>query len=240
MTMRHRWVLALATLAACKDDGSSDASDAAACVGAKCDDLEGMDSGPLGSLDLPPPRADLGVDPSTTCAASCAVFAGCLGAAQGDCLLECDALQTDAAAHSAACGTAADALLVCIAGLDCEAAADYQAGSEGYPCEAEDLDVAASCATNTPTPSACDGFCTLASSCTESDAGACAAACAEAQAGADAVGSPCGAAQTAVFECVAALPDCAAFEAWTAATGDHPCADADAGVATECNSADEG
>jgi hypothetical protein len=236
---RWRWALVLAALTACKDGESSGDGDEATCIGAKCDDLDAVEP-PAGALDLPPPRADLGVDPSTTCAASCAVFTSCLGAAEGDCLLECDGLQADAAAHSAEGASAADDLLVCIARLDCEAAAAYQAGSEGYPCEAEDLAVASACAANEPVPSACAGFCTLASSCTESEVEACNAACSEAQAGADAVGPTCGAAQTAVCECVAALPDCAAFDAWTAAAGDHPCADADAMVAVECNAAEEG
>lgn len=240
MNWRYRPLLALVALAACKDGGSDGSADDSACVGAKCDDLDGLDDGPVGSLDLPSPRADLGVDPSTTCSASCAVFTSCLGAAEGDCLLECDQLQSDAAAHSAGCETAADALLVCIAGLDCEAVAAYQAGTEGYPCEAEDQSVAAACAVVTPQPATCDGFCTLAASCTDGDAAACATACADALGNAEAVGPACGAAQSAVFECVAALPDCAAFEAWTAAAGDHPCAELDATVAVDCTTTEEG
>ena len=76
--------------------------------------------------------------------------------------------------------------------------------------------------------------------CTESDASACASACAEAQAGADAIGPACGTAQRAVFECVAALADCPAFDEWTAAAGDHPCAGADAAVADACTTTEEG
>lgn len=230
---RHRIMLLIAALGACKGGESDGGDDGADCIGAKCDDLDGLDDGPLGKLDLPAVRSDLGVQPSSACAASCAVFGGCLGGSTDDCLLECDGLQADAAAHSSGCEAAADALLVCIAGLDCEAVGDYQAGAEGYPCEAEDQAVAAACAASTPAP-VCDAFCTLAAGCIEADAAACTTACDEALAGADAVSAACGAAQGAVFECVGALPDCAAFEAWTAAAGDHPCADVDLALAQAC------
>jgi hypothetical protein len=226
---------------ACKDGGSGDgAADDGGCIGAKCDDLDGLDDGVVGKLDVPAVRADLGVEPSGTCDASCAVFSGCLGTAEGDCLLDCAGLQADAAAHSGACEAAADALLVCVAGLDCDAAAAYQAGTDGYPCAAEDQGAAAACAPVSAADPACEGFCTLAAGCTESDAKACASACAEAQAGAEAIGPACGEAQRAVFECVGALADCAAFDDWTAAAGDHPCAAADAAVADACTTTEEG
>ena len=233
--------LTAALVGACKDGGSDGgAADDGSCLGAKCDDLDGLDDGVVGKLDVPAVRADLGVQPSGTCDASCAVISGCLGTADGDCLLDCAGLQADAAAHSGACEAAADALLVCIAGLDCDAAAAYQAGTEGYPCEAEDQGAAAACAPPGAADPACDGFCTLAAGCTESDASACASACTEAQAGADAIGPACGAAQRALFECVAALADCAALDEWTAAAGDHPCAGADAAVADACTTTEEG
>ena len=236
---RHRVVLVLAALAACKPGDSQGNADDGACVGAKCDDVDNLDEGPLGKLDVPGVRADLGVAPSATCDASCAVLSGCLGAAQADCLLECDQLQSDAAMQSAACEMAADGLLECIAGLDCEAAAAYQAGTEGYPCEAQEQLLVGECSATEPAPQ-CEGFCALAAGCTDAETLACATACADALASAESVSDACGVAQADLFDCVAALPDCTAFEAWTAASDGHPCADADDALAAACTTSEEG
>lgn len=235
-------IAAIALVAGCKDGGAS-GSDGPDCVGAKCDDPDAQDSGadtaPLGKLDLPPVREDLGVVPSGACAASCAVVSECVGASEADCLLECTAYQAEAADHSAECSAAIDGLLACTAALDCTGYADYLAGQDDYPCAAEEQAAAAGCATSTDVP-ACDAFCTLAAECEEGDAAACVAACNETIAGADAVGDACGDAARAQFECVGALGDCEAYGAWALAEGDHPCAAADEALAVACTTTEEG
>lgn len=214
--------------------GSSSGDDGPNCVGAKCDDIDGMDEGgPLGKLDLPPPRADLGVVPPQVCDASCAVLSSCLGVAEDDCLLQCSGERDAASEHSSDCAAAYDAALQCIAALDCEGAAAYQAGEEGYPCSAEDDAVAVACAESAP-PSVCDGFCALAGMCQEGAADACATSCADALVAAAELGSACADAQSEVFACVGALTDCESFGAWAAAEGEYPCATQDAELVTAC------
>lgn len=235
MTTRIRaWAALACVAAACSNSGGRSGDDGAACVGAKCDDLDGQDDGgPLGKLDLPPPRADLGVVPSATCDAACAVVSSCLGAIEDDCLLQCAIDRDEAADHDAACAEAVDAAFTCVAGLDCDGAAAWQSGAADQPCAAQDQAALAACA-DTPPPSVCDTFCALASSCTQSDAAGCAASCGDALVAAGEFGQACVDAQSQVFACVGALGDCDAFGAWSAASGEYPCADADAALATAC------
>ncbi len=228
-----RRYLSIALFVAGCHGGGSGGDDKPDCVGAKRDDLDGLDEGPAGKLDLPPPRADLGVDPPQVCDASCAVLSSCLGVAEDDCLLQCSGERDAASELSSECAAAYDGALGCVAALDCEGAAAYQAGEEGYPCAAEDEAVTIACADATP-PTACDAFCALAGMCQEGQAEVCAASCAEALSAAAELGSACAEAQSEVFTCAGELADCEALAAWAAAEGDYPCAEADAALVTAC------
>lgn len=228
-------------LGACKD-GSDGGGDGPDCVGAKCDDVDdpsasatAEDSGPI--EPTPEPRADLGVDPPAQCESACAVRASCLGEALTDCQLQCTTARDEATMASAGCGTAYDALLSCIAGLDCAAAADYQTGAEGYPCAAEEDAAFVACSVEPPT-SECDGFCALAVMCDGGETETCAALCGETLATADGIGADCKAAQVAAFECVGAL-SCEEYAVWSAAEGDdYPCVASDAALVTACTQAE--
>lgn len=233
--MRPHALLGALLLPACHSTAPDAAASGPACVGAKCDDVEGVDDdGPLGKLDLPPPRADLGVSPSTTCDARCAVVSSCLGVGEDDCLLQCAATRADAVELGETCASAVDAALNCVAALDCDGAAAWQAGDVGHPCEAEDHDAQAACS-ETPTSSVCTDFCALAGGCVEGGAEICTTSCADALAAADAYGPACAEAQSEVFACVGELADCDAFAAWAAADGDYPCAAVDLALVAACD-----
>lgn len=234
-TTSLRALVGVLSLAACHATTSDGRDGGPACVGAKCDDVEGLDDGgPLGKLDLPPPRADLGVTPSSGCEARCAVISSCLGVGEDDCLLQCASIRTDAQDRGDACAAAVDTASNCVAALDCEAASAWQVGEPGYPCEAEERDAQAACS-EVPTASVCTDFCALAGGCVDGGAEICATTCADALAAADAYGPACTDAQTEVFACVGELADCDAFAAWAAAEGDYPCADADLALVAACD-----
>lgn len=242
---RMQWTsLALVGLAAgaCGGNGNGGSDDGMQCLGGKCDDVDDPTAGTSPAEDTGPidptaePRADLGVDPPTQCDSACTVLSECLGGTVTDCQLDCTTARQEAADVSSGCATAYDAVLACVAGLDCADAADYQAGAEGYPCSAEE-DAALVACTEVSTPTACEGFCTLASMCDGGDAQACQALCGETQANADALGAGCGAAQTDAFECVAALATCEDYAAWSAAEGEgYPCAATDTALVAACTS----
>jgi hypothetical protein len=241
---RMSWTsLVLVGLAAGACGGNSSGGDEGPqCVGAKCDDVDDPTASATspgeeesGPIDPPPePRADLGVDPPTQCDSACTVLSECLGGTVTDCQLDCTTARQEAAAVSSGCASAYDATLACVAGLDCAEAADYQAGLEGYPCSAEE-DAALVACTEVATPTACEGFCTLAAMCDGGDAQTCQALCAESLANAEAVGAGCGAAQIDVFECVGALGSCDEFAAWSTAEGEYPCAGSDVALVAACN-----
>lgn len=228
-------------LGACKN-GSDAGDDGPDCVGAKCDDIDdptasasAEDSGPI--EPIPEPRADLGVNPPAQCESACAVLASCLGETLTDCQLECTSARDEATSASAACGTAYDAVLSCIAGLDCAGAADYQAATEGYPCATEEDAAFVACSAE-PQTSECDTFCALAVMCDGGEAETCAALCGETLANADGIGADCKAAQVAAFECVGALT-CEEYAAWSAAEGDdYPCAASDTALVGACTQAE--
>lgn len=228
---------------ACKEDASG-GDDGPDCVGAKCDDIDdptasasAEDSGPI--EPTPEPRSDLGVSPPAQCESACAVLASCVGATLTDCQLECTAARDEAATASSECGTAYDAVLSCIAGLDCAGAADYQAGVEGYPCSAEE-DAAFVACSEEPAAGECDAFCALAVMCDGGEAETCTALCVETLANAEGIGAECRGAQADAFGCVGAL-DCAGYAAWATAEGeDYPCAASDTALVTACSQEGEG
>jgi hypothetical protein len=232
-----------ATAVACKDGGSR-GDDGPDCVGAKCDDVDDPtatasagDSGPIDPPDEP--RADLGVSPPAQCDGACAVLSGCLGETITDCQLECTIARDEATSASAECGAAYDAVLACIAGLDCAGAADYQTAAEGYPCAVEE-DAAFVACSEEPAAGECDTFCALAAMCDGGDAATCTALCSETLVTAEGVGADCRAAQVDVFACVGAL-SCEDYAAWAAAEGEgYPCAASDEALVGACTQEGEG
>jgi hypothetical protein len=244
MTSLSRLVYLLAfgvALGACKDSADS-GDDGPQCIGAKCDDVDdptaSASAGDSGPIEPPPdPRADLGVSPPAHCETACEVLASCLGETLTDCQLECTVAHEEATTASAACATAYDGLLSCIAGLDCQGAADYQTAAEGYPCATEEDAALVACSAE-PQTSECDGFCALAVMCDGGDAETCTALCGEALANADGIGADCKAAQLATFECVGAL-GCDEYAAWSAAEGeDYPCVASDTALVGACTQAE--
>ena len=229
-------------LGACKDGSNSSGEDGPDCVGAKCDDVDDPtasasagDSGPI--EPTPEPRADLGVDPPAQCESACAVLSSCLGETLTDCQLECTIARDEATASSATCGTAYDAVLSCLAGLDCAGAADYQTAAEGYPCATEEDAAFVACSVE-PQTSECDAFCGLAVMCDGGEVDTCTALCGETLATADGIGAACKAAQADAFACVGAL-GCEDYAAWSAAEGDgYPCAASDTALVTACTQAE--
>lgn len=170
---------------------------------------EGASSEPIDD----PPRADLGVEPPSSCSVACSQSEACVGVTSTDCLLRCVAELEAAFETSEACGDAQAALEGCVGTLSC---ADRQAHAAGQdnPCQPEASAVSLACsAPGGEPPAPCLAFCSAAEACDLSAEDECLAACAEARAAAAESGSACADAQDQRFSCAAEL-DCVALTDW--------------------------
>jgi hypothetical protein len=221
-------LVAVLLVAACQDDDPETNADAST-----AGDPTGMDpSGPLPDLGADPPRADLGVDPPAACDGYCGALASCLGQSETDCLFQCNADHTDAAAVSSTCAGDHETLLACVAALECDDVSAYLEGQGDYPCAAEDGTRLASCNV-VDVPPTCVDFCATSSSCTDTGAQQCEVVCSEAFEAATAVGDDCRASHEAAFTCAAAL-SCEEFDAWSRAEGDYACQTEDEQLLQAC------
>ncbi len=212
-----RCIIALLLVAGCRDAEPQTTTGG----GSTSADPTDTEAEPVPDLGSTPPRADLGVEPPTACAAWCAELAACMGTSETDCLLQCDATHADYDAISAACVGDYEALLQCISGLDCEQIAAYLDAEGDYPCAEQDVATLASCNV-VDVPPVCAEFCATSSACTDGSAEQCEVLCGEALATASSVGEGCRSDTEAAFACAAAL-DCEQLDAWSHAEGDYPC-----------------
>jgi hypothetical protein len=221
--------IAIAMLLGCGSSGDDGASGASTSGGTTAASDAADDFDPTTTAT---PKADLGVSVPEDCSLACDLRVACLGEGQADCLLSCSQSYEGYSAESSACVAGYEDLLACIAALDCDEAAAYQMGAGDYPCASEELGLPALCGGDTTSP-VCDALCSTTSTCGGDDPAACLTLCGEALDGATAISGACLDAQTAAFECVAALT-CDDYAAWQAGEGNYPCLLEDERISTDC------
>lgn len=181
-----------------------------------------------------PPRADLGFDPPQSCGGYCEAVSECAGQSEDDCLIGCSATYDERASVEGACPDEHEALLSCVAALDCDGVAAHLADPGTGPCSGPHNAAELQCALGDgELPPTCVELCATVETCGFSTGEECEASCSQALVTAAEAGSSCAAAQQDLFACTAALT-CEEYGDWMERTGSYPCQAPDEAAEAAC------